>query len=54
LKKIDHPNVLRFFKLLKTSNHIYLVYEFCSEGSLEDYIIKKKFISEEESLLLIK
>jgi serine/threonine protein kinase len=43
---IDNVNVIKFFELLKTTNNIYLVYEFCEGGTLEDYIKKKKFLSE--------
>ena len=38
LSKIDNPNIIRFIEMLKTSNNMYLVYEYCNGGTLEQYI----------------
>ena len=35
LSKIDNPNIIRFIEMLKTSNNMYLVYEYCNGGTLE-------------------
>lgn len=37
-------------QILKTSNNMYLVYEFCEQGTLEELINRKKYLSEEETL----
>lgn len=42
LKRLDHPNVIKFIDAKKTENNIYLIMEFCNGGSLEDYVIKKR------------
>lgn len=35
LSKIENVNIIRFIEMLKTSNNMYLIYEFCSGGTLE-------------------
>lgn len=35
LAKIDNPNCVKFMEMLKTSNNMYLIYEYCSGGTLE-------------------
>ena len=34
----DNINVINFVEMIKTKNNIYLVYEFCEGGTLEDVI----------------
>ncbi|KAM3135315.1 hypothetical protein pb186bvf_012613 [Paramecium bursaria] len=50
LKKIDNPNVIKFIELISSSNNLYLVYQYCNGGNLEEYIQKRKYLSEMESL----
>ena len=50
LSKIENPNVIRFVEMLQTCNNVYLVYEFCNGGTLENLIQKKKFLCEAEAL----
>jgi serine/threonine-protein kinase ULK/ATG1 len=38
LCKIENPNVVRFLEMLKTSNNMYLIYEFCNGDTLEALI----------------
>lgn len=52
LTKLRNPNVITFIEMLRTTNNIYLVYEFCSGGTLEDIIKKRKFLNEKEALLI--
>lgn len=40
LSKLVHPNIVRFFDRLKTANNVYLIYEYCNGGTLEDVIYK--------------
>jgi serine/threonine-protein kinase ULK/ATG1 len=40
--------------MIKTNNFIYLVYEYCEGGTLEDLIKKKKRFSEREALIIFK
>lgn len=52
LTKLNNPNVITFVEMLRTSNNVYLVYEFCNGGTLEDIIKKKKFLNEKEALVI--
>lgn len=50
LNRIKNPNVIKFYEMLKTANNMYLVYEYCDGGTLEDILQKKHHLSEAESL----
>lgn len=52
LSKIENPNVIRFVEMLQTCNNVYLVYEFCNGGTLETLVQKRKFLPENEALLV--
>ncbi|EAR94331.2 Serine/Threonine kinase domain protein (macronuclear) [Tetrahymena thermophila SB210] len=54
LTKLNNPNVITFIEMLRTSNNVYLVYEFCNGGTLEDIIKKKKFLNEKEALVIFQ
>lgn len=38
LEKIDHPNIVKYYEKLTTINNTYMVYEYCSGGTLEKKI----------------
>ncbi|EDK31682.2 Serine/Threonine kinase domain protein (macronuclear) [Tetrahymena thermophila SB210] len=46
----DNRHVVSFIELLRSSNNYYFVYEFCSGGTLEDQLKKKKIFKENEAL----
>ena len=47
LTKINgNPNIIRFVEMLRTTNNVYLIYEYCSGGTLEDVIKKHIFLTE--------
>ena len=49
LKLLDNfAHIVKFIKLLKTKNNVYLVYEFCEGGTLQNYEEKNKIINEKE------
>ena len=50
LSKIRNPNIIRFVEMLKTVNNVYIVYELCNGGTLEELMTKKKYLQEKESL----
>lgn len=54
LSKIDNANIIKFVKMLKTANNIYIVYELCNGGTLEELLDKKKFLSEQEATDIFK
>ena len=37
LSALDHPNILKLHKVLKTSNNIYIVTEYCGGGNLAQF-----------------
>jgi len=54
LNRIKTPNVVKFIEMLKTTNNMYLVYEFCDGGTLEDLLQKKHHLTEIESLKIFQ
>ena len=54
LSCIENINVIKFLEMLRTTNNVYLVYEFCNGGTLEDMISKKKFLTEREALVVFQ
>ncbi|KAL4502412.1 hypothetical protein ABPG72_011999 [Tetrahymena utriculariae] len=49
LRRLDHPNIVKFIDAKKTKDFMYLIMEFCNEGSIEDLIVNQK-VSENEVL----
>ena len=54
LTKIDHPNVIKFIEILRTSNNFYLIYEYCNGGDLEHLLKRRKLLPEKEALEILK
>ena len=54
LKKFDHVNILQMLKMLKSSNNIYLIYEFLNGGKLSNFIEKTHGIPEVKALQYFK
>ena len=54
LSRIKNPNVIGFIEMLKTANNMYLVYEFCGDGTLEDVITRRGKVPEQEALYLFQ
>jgi serine/threonine-protein kinase ULK/ATG1 len=50
----DNINVVKFVEMIKTNNYVYLVYEYCEGGTLEDLIRKRKRLPEKEALALFR
>jgi serine/threonine protein kinase len=50
-RKLHHQNILALKDVFEDEENIYLVLEFCSGGSLFDYIQKKKGLSEKETFV---
>jgi len=40
LRKLDHPNIVKFIDAKKTKDYMYLITEFCNEGTIEDLVLK--------------
>eukprot|EP00096_Caligus_rogercresseyi_P010412 TRINITY_DN3785_c0_g1_i2.p1 TRINITY_DN3785_c0_g1~~TRINITY_DN3785_c0_g1_i2.p1 ORF type:complete len:865 (-),score=294.58 TRINITY_DN3785_c0_g1_i2:883-3477(-) len=46
LTELNHENVVALMDYKETTNHIYLVMEYCNGGDLADYLHEKKTLSE--------
>ena len=53
LKKLEDSSIVRMIKMLKSTNNIYLVYEFLNGGSLQKMLEEKGTLSEKEALTII-
>jgi calcium-dependent protein kinase len=53
MRKRICPFINKIFDCLETSNHIYIVLEFCNEGTLLSLLKKKKRVPEDEALMII-
>ena len=49
LIEMDHPNVIKVFKIYEEENNFSIIMEYCEGGELFNYIVKKQRLSEEES-----
>lgn len=55
MRLIDHPNVVKLFDVRKSTSNFYLICEYCSQGSLDSYILSKGGqLSVTESLQFIR
>lgn len=51
LKILDSaPHIVKFIKFLKTKNNLYIIYEYCENGTLQTYQEKSKILSESVAL----
>lgn len=41
LASLDHPSIIKFYQSFKHQNKIYLLSEYCSRGSLHDFLQKR-------------
>jgi len=54
LSKVKNPNVIRLYETLKTANNLYIVYELCNGGTLEELLDKRKFLPEKEAFQIFR
>lgn len=54
LQKLKHPHIATLEDILKDTLNYYLILELCSTGSLYDYIVNHKRISEQDAKYLFK
>lgn len=47
LRRISHPNIVRFRDLKKSASHFYLVLEFCAGGDLSQFLKEHGHVQEE-------
>lgn len=49
LQRLNHPNVVRLYDVIKTEKYIGMVMEYANGGELFDYISENQYLSEAES-----
>ncbi|XP_071801112.1 uncharacterized protein [Asterias amurensis] len=49
LQRLSHPNIIRLYEVLETSNNYYLVMEFAEGGPFMKYLCERKKLSERET-----
>ena len=49
LSKFDHPNIILIAEIFETQESFYSVMEYCEGGELFNYIVKKRYLCEEEA-----
>ena len=50
LRKCSHENVIKLIDVLKTKNNLYIIMEYCPEGSLEELLSRTGPLPEDEAL----
>ena len=58
LKKMNHPNIIKYYKYFKEKNKIYIIMEYFDNGDLKDYIevlseLKKKNMIKKDEIWYI-
>ena len=54
LKKLQHPNIVKYYGHIENSNQIFIKMEYLKYGTLEQWMKTNKNISEEKASLIIK
>ena len=49
LSMLDHPNIIKTYKISETPKKYYIIMEYCEGGELFDYIVEKERLDENES-----
>lgn len=50
----DHPNIIKLYEIWEWNDVCFLVLEYCDGGELFQYIIDKKFLSEDVAAYIMK
>ena len=54
MKLLNHKNILKLYEIIETKTHAFLIYEYFNGVKLSDYIMKKKKLNEEETMIIFK
>ena len=49
LSELNHPNIIKIYKIIEDEKHYYVVMEYCEEGELFNYIVEKNNLTDSES-----
>ena len=52
LKKLNHPNIVKFYGFLEANNQLLVKMEFIKHGTLKNWMKNKEKISEEEASII--
>ena len=52
MKKLSHPNIIKFKDVYRTPTHCFLVTEYCSHGDLLEYLTRQGKLCEKEAILI--
>ena len=50
LRTCKNQNIIQLYDIKKTANNFYMILEYCNEGDMEEYLKKKEYFTEEESI----
>lgn len=50
LKSCYSPHIIKLYDVKKTSKNVYMIFEYCNEGDLSDYLKTKRILKEEEAV----
>ena len=54
LKKLDHPNIVKYYDYFEDEDHIYIIMEYLEGCTLKQYIKKNETILEDNARIIIK
>lgn len=54
LSKLQHPNIIKFIEAFEANDTIYYVMEYIDGKNLDDYIVNKHGLDEEEAIRIVK
>ena len=49
LSELNHPNIIKIYKIIEDEKYYYVVMEYCEEGELFNYIVEKNNLTDSES-----
>jgi 5'-AMP-activated protein kinase catalytic alpha subunit len=49
LSELNHPNIIKIYKIIEDEKLYYVVMEYCEEGELFNYIVEKNNLTDSES-----
>jgi serine/threonine protein kinase len=52
LEQMNNRNIVKYYGKLCTNNNIYLIFEFCRDGTLEELLKKQRRLPEEKAALI--
>eukprot|EP01103_Thecamoeba_quadrilineata_P013341 TRINITY_DN3682_c0_g1_i1.p1 TRINITY_DN3682_c0_g1~~TRINITY_DN3682_c0_g1_i1.p1 ORF type:complete len:492 (-),score=66.78 TRINITY_DN3682_c0_g1_i1:151-1605(-) len=54
MKKIHHPNIVQLYDVIEVPSYLYIVMEYCSGETLDNYISKLQIVPEKDARYIVK